>query len=98
MPKVLKGKSLNSHLSKVPGWELYDKSTKLKREFEFKDFDEAIRFINKVAQVAEEINHHPNIYLYDYKKVRAELSTHKIGGLGEIDFNLASRISELFGK
>lgn len=79
----------------VSEWEVYDGDTKIKRGFEFSDFSEAISFVNKVAGLAEQEGHHPNIYLHDYKKVLIELWTHKIGGLHKNDFVLASKINEL---
>ena len=93
----LKGKVLqNYRLSINPPWELYDGDTKLKREFEFEDFRKALAFVNRVGELAEKEGHHPNIYLYSYKKVRIELWTHKIGGLHQNDFILASKIDLLF--
>lgn len=79
----------------VPLWEAYDNKTKLKREFVFENFAQALEFVNKVGELAEKEGHHPNIYLYDYKKVRIELWTHKIGGLHRNDFVLAAKIDEL---
>ena len=76
----------------IPQWTLKDKS--IEREFTFKDFREAIGFVNKVADVAETQNHHPDICIY-YNKVRLELSTHKIGGLSRNDFILAAKVDKL---
>lgn len=58
----------------------------------FKDFKEAIRFINKVAEIAEEENHHPDILLFGWNKIKLSLSTHAVNGLTENDFILASKI------
>lgn len=74
-------------------WEVVD-NKKLKKEFKFKDFKEAMTFVNKVADIAEEENHHPDISIY-YSKVVIELWTHKIGGLHENDFIMASKIERL---
>lgn len=78
-----------------PAWELNNNATKLKREFEFKDFTEALEFVNKVGKLAQNEGHHPDIYLYSYKMVRLELWTHKIGGLHQNDFILAAKIDKL---
>lgn len=67
---------------------------KIKHEFKFKDFKEAIVFINKVANLAEAEGHHPNIHVF-YNKVTIELWTHFIGGLSENDFIMASKIELL---
>ena len=76
-----------------PNWELEAK--KISRDFVFKDFAEAIAFINKVAEIAESEGHHPDINLHSYKKVKIDLSTHAIGGLSGNDFILAAKIDKL---
>jgi 4a-hydroxytetrahydrobiopterin dehydratase len=86
---------LKKYLPQVPDWKMYEHKTKIKREFEFEDFKRAVEFINKVADLAEHEGHHPDIYLYDFKKVRLTLWTHKIGGLHRNDFVLAAKIDQL---
>jgi len=93
---VVTSEELVKYLRELPNWEAYDNGTKIKREFVFEDFNSAIVFVNKVAALAEKEGHHPNIYLYDFKKVRCELWTHKIGGLHKNDFILAAKIDTLF--
>jgi 4a-hydroxytetrahydrobiopterin dehydratase len=65
------------------------------REWTFEDFAHAIAFVNRVADVAETANHHPDIHLHGWNKVRLELSTHSEGGLTQADFDMASRIDKL---
>jgi 4a-hydroxytetrahydrobiopterin dehydratase len=65
------------------------------REWAFADFGQAIAFVNRVADVAETANHHPDIYLHGWNKVRLELSTHSEGGLTQADFDMAARIDAL---
>jgi len=79
-------------LRETPKWRLKGRS--IEQEFKFEDFRKAIRFINRVADVAEEQGHHPDIY-NSYNKVRLELWTHKIGGLSKNDFILAAKIDAL---
>jgi len=67
---------------------------KLHKEFKFKDFKEAMDFVNKVAKIAEEENHHPNI-LINYSKVYIDIWTHSIDGLHENDFILAAKIDTI---
>lgn len=67
---------------------------KLRRQFSFADFKEAIAFVNKVAEVAESEGHHPDIYIF-YNKVQIELFTHAVGGLSENDFIMASKIDKI---
>ncbi|HEY2632003.1 MAG TPA: 4a-hydroxytetrahydrobiopterin dehydratase [Solirubrobacteraceae bacterium] len=65
------------------------------RQWEFADFVQAIAFVNRVADAAETANHHPDIHLHGWNKVRLELSTHSEGGLTQADFDMAARIDGL---
>jgi 4a-hydroxytetrahydrobiopterin dehydratase len=65
------------------------------RDWEFKDFAGAIAFVNKVAEPAEQANHHPDIIVHGWNKVRLSLTNHSAGGLTETDFELAARIDAL---
>lgn len=65
------------------------------REWAFEDFAQAIAFVNRVADAAEAANHHPDIHLHGWNKVRLELSTHSEGGLTQADFDMAARIDAL---
>jgi 4a-hydroxytetrahydrobiopterin dehydratase len=69
----------------------------LERDFEFDDFAAAIAFVNRVAEVAEEANHHPDIFVHGRNKVRLTLSTQPEGGLTDADHALARRIDEVIG-
>jgi 4a-hydroxytetrahydrobiopterin dehydratase len=93
-PKLV-GDELKEFLALVDNWELYEGEAKIKKEFEFENFVDSISFVNKIASIAEDIGHHPDICVYDYKKVRVEIWTHKINGLHKNDFILAAKIDEL---
>ncbi|MDO8633383.1 MAG: 4a-hydroxytetrahydrobiopterin dehydratase [Candidatus Wildermuthbacteria bacterium] len=67
---------------------------KMKKQFKFKDFKEAIVFVNKIAEIAEKEGHHPDITI-NYNRITIELSTHSIGGLSENDFILAAKIEQV---
>jgi len=76
----------------VPEWAIEDQA--IERHLKFKDFREAMEFVNKVADAAEEEGHHPDIHI-SWNKVRLRLTTHKIGGLSRNDFILAAKIDKL---
>ena len=78
----------------TPGWKLTENATRLARRFEFRDFVEAMRFVNRVADLAEEQGHHPDIAIH-WNRVDLTLWTHKIGGLHQNDFILAARVDRL---
>jgi 4a-hydroxytetrahydrobiopterin dehydratase len=67
----------------------------IRREWQLADFAAAIAFVNRVAEQAEQANHHPDILVHGWNKVRLELSTHSAGGLTAADFALAERIDAL---
>ena len=92
MADLIKAADLKDRMKKIPEWELEKKH--VERTFEFDDFADAIDFVNAVAEVAEDEEHHPDIDIR-YNKVRLVLSTHSKGGLTELDFNLAERIDTL---
>jgi len=85
--------SIKKLLVHVPTWHLAE--GKLVRAFEFKNFEKAISFVNAVAKIAEKENHHPDILIHSWNKVRLTLFTHKIQGLHENDFILAAKIDKL---
>ena len=65
------------------------------REWRFEDFAQAMEFVNRVADAAEEANHHPDILIYGWNKVKLSLTNHSAGGLTEPDFTMAHRIDDL---
>ena len=75
------------------GWKVLD-NLKIEKLFKFKDFVEAIKFVNKVAELAEQEGHHPDIAI-NYNKVKMTIWTHAIGGLSENDFILGAKIDIL---
>ena len=76
------------------GWQL-NKDGHLERLYTFKDFAEALNFVNKVGAVAEAEGHHPDLYLA-WGKCKVELWTHKINGLTESDFYMAAKADRAF--
>ncbi len=74
-------------------WTLEDES--LTRDYTFTDFAAAMWFVNRVAELAEERNHHPDILVHGWNNVRLTLSTHSAGGVTEADHELAAAIDAL---
>ncbi len=65
------------------------------RDFEHDDFAAAVAFVNRVAEAAEAANHHPDILIHDFNRVRLSLTTHSAGGLTDKDLELARTIDGL---
>ena len=89
----LKGEQLQQLQRELgEGWQLVDEHH-IEKEFNFDSYLEGVNFVNEVAAIADEQNHHPEITL-SYGKVKVTLWTHKIGGLSENDFILAAKIEQ----
>lgn len=73
-------------------------NNKLTHEFVFANFVEAVKFVNQIVPMAEKANHHPDILIHSYKKVRIELFTHSEGTITDRDYQLADEIDNLMKK
>ena len=87
--KKLTDAEVSSAIQDLKGWEL--KNGEIVKTFKFESFIDAISFVNEVADLADELDHHPDM-LIQYNKVTLTLSTHSAGGLTDKDFFLASEI------
>ena len=94
MAEVLHPDEISRRVAGMDGWQVEGKE--LACEFKFTSYLAGAAFVSDVAQVAEAANHHPDLYL-GWRKVTVRLSTHSKGGITELDFQLAERISQLFG-
>ncbi len=92
MTNTLIPEMIQKRIKKIPEWELNEDS--ISRSFEFDEFLFAIDFVNTVAEIAEEAQHHPEISI-NYTNVKLVLTTHSKGELTESDFELAIRIDSL---
>ncbi|MGI9103537.1 MAG: 4a-hydroxytetrahydrobiopterin dehydratase [Terriglobales bacterium] len=91
---ALKGKELDAMRRKLPGWDVVNEHH-LHRVYTFPDFKQALAFVNRVGDLAEQQGHHPDILL-TWGKVEITIWTHKINGLTESDFILAAKIDTLY--
>ena len=82
--------------TELPGWALVEGRDALKKTFQFKTFNQAWGFMNRVALAAEKLNHHPE-WFNVYNRVEITLTTHDCGGLSELDVKLAKRIEAYAG-
>ncbi len=81
--------------SRLEGSDWQREGDEIVREWKFKDFGEAMAFVNRVAVKAEAANHHPDILLHGWNKVRLSLTNHSAGGLTEADFEMAEKLDAL---
>ncbi len=79
------------------GWRLCPDRDAMSRTYRFRDFSQAFGWMTRVAMVAEQLNHHPE-WSNVYKTVEVTLSTHDVGGLSQLDFDLASKMDALAGQ
>jgi len=82
-------------LTQTPGWKCAD--SRIERTFRFANFVEAMQFANRIAEIAEAENHHPDLHI-SWGKVRVELSSHSIGGLSANDFIVAAKINAIWDQ
>lgn len=82
-------------LAKLKGWTLGIDGQRIRKTWICKDFNAALKFINDIARLANQEDHHPDMHLTDFRNVAVETSTHSIGGLSENDFILAAKIDQL---
>jgi 4a-hydroxytetrahydrobiopterin dehydratase len=89
---ALSQSELGDRLASRPEWRLDEDGLAIVRDLAFPDFAAAIAFVNRVAELAEAANHHPDILVHGWNKVRLTLSTHSEGGLTDADFRLAGEL------
>ena len=92
MAETLGDDEISSRLRPL-AWER--EGDEIVREWRLDNFAEAIAFVNKVADVAEDADHHPDIFVHGWNKVRLALTNHAAGGLTDADFVVAARFDEL---
>lgn len=83
---------INFNLAKISGWNFENSS--ISKQFQFKDFIEALSFVNTVGLESEKMDHHPDILMFAWNKVKITISTHSASGVTEKDFELAQKIEE----
>jgi 4a-hydroxytetrahydrobiopterin dehydratase len=94
-PPLLSGDEVAARLLGLD-WRLEGDS--IVRDLKFDDFQAAIAYMNRVAEVAETHNHHPDMLIHGWNKVKLSLTNHAAGGLTEIDFDMAARFDQLLGQ
>ena len=88
MASTLSDSEIREQLAGVPRWQRADVPS-ITRDLTFDDFAAAMAFVNRVAEAAEAANHHPDILVHGWNKVRLELSTHSEGGITQADIDMA---------
>ena len=81
--------------SRLEGNQWRREGSEIVREWRFENFVEAMGFVNRVADTAEEANHHPDILVHGWNKVKLSLTNHSAGGLTDADFEMAAKIDQL---
>lgn len=92
--KKLSESQVEARLEHLQGWESDETGAMMQKEFRYEDFLTAMDFVNRVAEKAEELEHHPDMCI-SYNSVVCMLTTHEKGGLTEADFKMANRIEEV---
>lgn len=90
--KLLTDAEIKAKLNELSDWHYADKH--ITKEFTFKDFKEALAFVNKAGNTAEELDHHPDILMHSWNKVKITVTTHSDGGVTSKDFQLAGKLEK----
>ena len=93
MMKLLSTNEINNRLDVIRDWKFVNNS--LEKDYTLKSFVDGLAFIIKVGIEAEKLDHHPNVLLHNWNKVRITISTHSKGGVTEKDFELAKQIDQI---
>ncbi|MDP7033241.1 MAG: 4a-hydroxytetrahydrobiopterin dehydratase [Planctomycetota bacterium] len=84
-----------NQLDRLSGWTLTREGQRIRKEWTVQHFMAGMEFFHRVAEVAEEDGHHPDLHIEGYRNVWIEIWTHAIGGLSENDFILAAKIDRI---
>ncbi len=96
MRNRLETKEIQKQLENLPLWEF--SSETISKIYQLKNFKQAVEFVNRIAEVAEQMDHHPDILIFGWNKVKITLSTHSARGLTHLDFELSIKIENLFNN
>ena len=89
----LSPEEVERYLAQIPGWKIEDGV--VRRKLMWPEFRSLIAFVNRLADLAEEEQHHPDFLVYGYRRMRLDFATHSIGGLSLNDFIMAARVNKL---
>jgi len=95
MPAALDSTRVTELLKTIPGWSLAN--GQIQRTFNFKNYYETMAFVNAVAWIAHQADHHPDLQV-GYNKCTIAYSTHDVGGLSDSDFASAAKVNQLLSK
>ena len=90
---ILTENEIQERLKDLEGWKIENNS--LVKEFQFVDFYNALSFVVKIGVEAEKLNHHPEILIHSYNKVKVTITSHDEGGITETDLRLADRLERI---
>lgn len=93
MPERLDLEAVIDRLAEYEGWE--QDGVWLSKRYEFEDFAAALEFVNAVGEIAEDMNHHPDITIEDYSEVLLAITTHEADGITDRDFGFVDRIEDV---
>ncbi len=96
MNRRLEFNEIQYKMENIPSWEL--SSEFISKTYTFENFKQAINFTQIVGDAAEELDHHPDILIFGWNKVRITLSTHSAKGLTQLDFDLSDKIEKIFNN
>mmetsp|Transcript_17084 Transcript_17084/g.33026 ORF Transcript_17084/g.33026 Transcript_17084/m.33026 type:complete len:160 (-) Transcript_17084:950-1429(-) len=91
----LSPREIHDALKHLPKWVVSHDGTAITRSFVAKNWVSAMNFFNSVSEIAEASNHHPDFHLTGYRNVEVQLSTHTIGGVAQVDIDMATKLDQI---
>lgn len=89
---LLAQERIEEALRHLPGWSYQEKA--LRKDFQFPDFSTTIAFVVLIATIAEKLDHHPDLFIHSWNRLRVTLTTHSAGGVTEYDVAFAQKIEQ----
>ena len=97
MSVALDSDQVRQKLEALDGWHLSHEGSRIRKDWKVSNFLAGLSFFERVGEVAEAMQHHPDLHLENYNQAWVEIWTHTVGGLTPADFELAGRIDEMSG-
>ncbi len=92
---VITAEEAQKYVQATPKWTVSEDGKSIFRKINCKNFVEALQLMNRIGEIAESEQHHPDLHLTGYRKLRVDLTTHAIDGLSENDFIVAAKVDEI---
>lgn len=96
MANVMNLDEINAQLDRFPSWDLDLQEMRLFTEIELESFEQAVEFLHGIVEISNELNHHPDVFIHDYKFVTLYIKSHELNGITDQDFEFVRAVEDMF--